>query len=74
MALDQECCDADCHLSWMSFMMSVASKPIMLSVIMLNVVVPSIVALSQSHQCRIQLMIGPIKLDSLILARLFSLL
>jgi len=35
-------------------MLSVASKPFMLIVNMLNVVAPPIVALSQSYQCRIR--------------------
>ncbi len=40
------CCDAECHLCSVSIMLSVAYKPIMLSVIMLNVVMLSVVMLS----------------------------
>ncbi len=34
---------AECHLCWMSFMLDVTNKPCMLSVVMLNVVMQSVV-------------------------------
>jgi hypothetical protein len=41
MALNAECCFADCHFCWMAFLLSVTSKLYMLSVVMLNVVAPN---------------------------------
>jgi len=38
MALDAECCYADCHLCCVAFILSVASKFYMMSVVMLNVI------------------------------------
>ncbi len=38
MALDPEGCYAECHLCWVSFILSVTNKPSMLSVILLSVV------------------------------------
>jgi len=46
MTIYTQCCSADCNLCWMSFMLSVASKPFILSVITLNVIVLSVVMLN----------------------------
>ncbi len=58
MALNTESYNAECHLCWVSFMLSVANKPIklsviMLSVIMLNVIMMSVVMLSVVAPLRI---------------------
>ncbi len=46
MALDAEYCYADCHLCCVAFMLHVASKLCMLSVVMLNVIIFSVVMLN----------------------------
>jgi hypothetical protein len=46
MALDSQCCYADCHLYYVAIMLSVTSKFYMLSVIMLNVVMLNAVMLN----------------------------
>jgi hypothetical protein len=45
-ALNTDCCYAKFHLCWVSFMLSVANKPILLSVDRLNVIMPSDIILS----------------------------
>ncbi len=46
MALYIDCCSAECRLCQVLFMLSVANQPFMLSVAMLNVIVPSVVMLN----------------------------
>jgi hypothetical protein len=46
MELDTECCYAKCHLSCVSFMLSVANKPFMLSDIILSVAMLSVFVLN----------------------------
>jgi hypothetical protein len=46
MAVDAECCYADCYLCCVAFMLSVESKLYTLSVIMLSVIMLSVVMLS----------------------------
>ncbi len=50
MALNLESCYAECHLSLVSFVPSVANNPSMLSVIMLNVVMLSVLAPQDTAQ------------------------
>jgi hypothetical protein len=44
LSIMEQCYYADCHLSLVSIVLSVANKPIMLSVIMLSVYMLSVVA------------------------------
>jgi hypothetical protein len=43
----QLCCFSECHLCWVSFLLNVTNKSLMLSVIMLNVVMLSVVVPSK---------------------------
>ncbi len=45
MTLDLVCCYAKCHFLWVSFILSVTNKPFMLSVIMKNVTMLSVIVL-----------------------------
>ncbi len=64
MALDAKCCYAHCHLCWVTFVLSVASKLNMLSVIMLSAVMPSVIILNvvapQNRMLKAYLHMSPI--------------
>ncbi len=46
MAHDKECCYAECHLCWVSFMLSIMNKPFMPSISMLNFIIMSVIMIS----------------------------
>jgi hypothetical protein len=50
-ALGTQYCYAECHLSCMSFMLSVTNKSLMLSVVMLNVIMLSVIMLNVVPPC-----------------------
>jgi hypothetical protein len=55
MALDAECCDADCPLCYVAFVLSVTSKLFMMSLVMLNVIMLNVMAPLTMHICSLPL-------------------